>query len=67
MGINECVMCAHFGDPRSRDCELTHKKTFKNTIFGLKIYYFAYNSKTTWRALLKFVHNVSDYKCFMQI
>ena len=43
------------------------KKTFKNTIFGLKIYYFAYNSKTTWRALLKFVHNVGDYKCFMQI
>ena len=35
-------------------------------IFGLKIYLFAYNSKTTWRAQLKFVHNVGDYKWFMQ-
>ena len=33
-------------------------------IFGLKIYYFAYNSKTTRRAKLKFEHNVGAYKCF---
>ena len=35
-------------------------------MFGLKIYYLAYNLKTTWRAQLKFVHNVGDYQCFMQ-
>ena len=38
MGINKCVMCANFGDPRSRDRELTRKRTLKNEIFGLKIY-----------------------------
>ena len=27
MKINECVMCASFGDPRSRDRELTRKRT----------------------------------------
>ena len=36
MGINECVMCAHFGDPKSRDRELTHKKTFKKYDFWLE-------------------------------
>ena len=36
-------------------------------IIGLKIYWFAYNSKTTWPAQLKFVHNVGNYKWFMQI
>ena len=35
-------------------------------IFGLKIYLFAYNSKTSWRVKLKFVHNVGTYKWFMQ-
>ena len=38
MRINESVMCADFGDPRSRDRELRHKKTLKNAIFGLKVY-----------------------------
>ena len=32
----------------------------KNTIFSLEIYLFAYNSKTTRRAQLKFVRNVGD-------
>ena len=66
MRINESVMCANLGDPRSRDRELT-QKTLKNGDFRLKIYYFAYNSKTTWRVELKFVHNVGAYKWFMQI
>ena len=37
MGIDECVMCANFGDLRSRDRELTHKKHYKMAIFDLKI------------------------------
>ena len=37
MGINESVMCANYGDPRSPERELRRKKTFKNVIFGLKI------------------------------
>ena len=57
MEINECVMCATFGDPRLCDRELTHIKT---AMFGVKVCQFACNSKTTWRAQLKFVHNVSD-------
>ena len=36
------------------------------TIFGLKVYCFAYNSKTIWRAQLKFRHNVDAYKWFVQ-
>ena len=33
----ESVMCANFGDPRSRDRELTHKqKTLKNDDFWLE-------------------------------
>ena len=35
-------------------------------IFGFKIYQLPYNSKTTWRAKLIFVHNVGTYQCFMQ-
>ena len=66
MEINECVMCANFGDPRSRDRKLTHKKHKKTVIFGLKIYQFAYNSKSSWRAQLKFEHNVCAYQCFME-
>ena len=31
--INESVMCANFGDPRSRDRELRAKKTIKNGDF----------------------------------
>ena len=58
-------MCADFGDPMSRDRELRHKKII-NAILGMKIYYFAYNSKTTWRAQLKFAHNWVIYKWFMQ-
>ena len=36
MEINECVMCANFGDPRSRDRELIRKKNIINYDFGLK-------------------------------
>ena len=35
-------------------------------IFGLKSYYFADNSKTTWRAQLKLRHNVDAYEWFTQ-
>ena len=35
MGIDECVVCANFGDPRSRDRELTQKKK-KNGDFCLE-------------------------------
>ena len=42
--INESVVCANFGDPRSHDREFRHKNT---EIFGLKIYLVAYHSKTT--------------------
>ena len=59
-------MCANFGDSRSRDCEMRHKKHKKTAIFSLKIYYFAYNSKTIKFAKLKFGHNVDAYKCFTQ-
>ena len=42
VGINmettNFVMCANFGNPRSRDRKLTHKKHKKTAIFGLKIY-----------------------------
>ena len=43
------------------------KKHKKSAIFGLKSYWFACNSKTTWRAELDFGHNVGAYECFMQI
>ena len=36
MEINECVMCANFGDPRSRDRELRHKKNRKMRFFTWK-------------------------------
>ena len=36
--INERVMCANFGDSRSRDREMRHKKHKKTAIIGLKIY-----------------------------
>ena len=36
MRINESVMCANFGDSRSRDRELTDKKT-ENGDFWLEI------------------------------
>ena len=36
MGINECVMCANFGDPRSRDRELNNKKYIKKCDFWLE-------------------------------
>ena len=42
------------------------KKRKKTATFGLKSYYFVYNSKTIWRARLKFVHNVDVYECFIQ-
>ena len=42
------------------------KKHKKTVIFGLKSYYIAYHSKTTWRAKLKFGHSVGAYKCFMK-
>ena len=32
--INESVVCANFGDPRSRDCELRHKNIKGN--FGFE-------------------------------
>ena len=54
-------MRANFGDPRSRDRKLRHKKNIKKCDFWLEIYYFAYNSKTTWCAQLKFVRNVGAY------
>ena len=38
MKINEFVLCAKFGDPRSRDCELARTKTQKMVILGLKIH-----------------------------
>ena len=64
--INEGVMCANSGDPRSRDRELTHQKTIKKlATLDLKIYQFAYNSKTTKCAQLIFVDNVGAYKWFM--
>ena len=66
MRINESVLCTNFGDRRSRDRESRHKKTLKNGDFGLKSYEFAYNSKTTWSAQLKFAHNVGAYTWFMQ-
>ena len=66
MRINKSVMCANFGNPRSRDCELTHNNNIETVIFGLKIYWFAHNSKTTWRAKLKLEHNVDAYEWFTQ-
>ena len=45
------------------DTKNTKKKT---VIFGLKSYWIAYNSKTTWPAKLKSGHNVGAYECFVQ-
>ena len=45
---------------------IVDKKHKKVAIFGLKIYLFAYNSKTTSRAKRKFVHSVGAYIWFMQ-
>ena len=59
-------MCANVRDPRSHDRNWDTQKTLKKTaIFGLKIYQFAFNSKTTWRAKLEFEHNVVAYECYM--
>ena len=66
MENNECVMCAIFRNPRSRDRRLRHKKTSKNGNFGLKLYEFTCNSKTIWRTKLKFVRNVGAYKWLVQ-
>ena len=63
-------MCANFGDTRSHDRELTlPQKNHKKRRFLARelIYYFAYNSKITQCAKLKFEHNVSAYECLMQI
>ena len=67
MRISKSIMCINLGDPRSHDHELTRKYVHKKTkIFGLEIYKFACNSKTTWRAIVKFVYNVGAYQCLMQ-
>ena len=60
-------MGANFGDHRSRDRALRYKKHKKTAIFGLKIYYYAYNSKPTRRAKLKLEHNVGAYQCFTSV
>ena len=52
MGINECVMCANFGDPRSRDCELRHKKKHRRCDFWLENLLVCLQLKTTRRAHL---------------
>ena len=36
IGINESIICANFGDPRSRDHELRHKKTHRKRRVGLE-------------------------------
>ena len=36
MRINESIICAHFGDPRSRDRELKHQKALENGNFYLE-------------------------------
>ena len=36
MRIDVSVMCANFGDPKSHDRELTHKKNIKNGNFWLE-------------------------------
>ena len=46
--------------------KLRSQKTLKNGNFGLRIYKFAYNSKTTSCAKLKFWHNVGAYEYFMK-
>ena len=52
-------MCANFGDPRSRDRKLEHKKNRKKRqLFGRKFINFAYNSKTNWLAKLKLGPNM---------
>ena len=33
MGIDECAICANFGDPRLRDRELRRKKSIKKRRF----------------------------------
>ena len=67
MRINESVTCANFGNPRSRDRELTLKKTIKNGDFWLgNLLIIAYTLQTSCRVKLKFVHNASAYKWFMQ-
>ena len=65
MGINECVMCANFGDPRSGDRKLRHKN-ITTRFLASKFIYWPLTQKTTWRARLKFELNVGDYKWFMQ-
>ena len=66
MRINESAVYANFRDPTSLDPESKHtKKTKKTAIFSLKIYLFAYryhDSKTTWRAKLKFLQNVNVWR-----
>ena len=41
-------------------------KKKQTAIFGSKILKFAYNSKTTWQAELKFRRSVGAYEWFMQ-
>ena len=48
------------------DTKNIKKKNGNTAIFGLKIYLFAYNSKTIWRAKLKFGFTVGAYECFTQ-
>ena len=36
MGINECVMCANLGEPRSHDREFRHEKNTKKCDFRLE-------------------------------
>ena len=59
-------MCASFGYFDNVIVNWDTKKHKKTAMFDLKMYKFAYNSKTTRCTRLKFGHNVGAYECFMK-
>ena len=61
MGINECVMCANFGDPRSRDRELRRKKNNKKCDFWFQNLLIRLLLKKHFACTAKLVHNVGDF------
>ena len=60
MVMNESIMFANYGDHRSRNRGLRIQKLGKNYQFLLKIFCFAFNSKTVKLVKLKFGHSMGQ-------
>ena len=65
MVMNKSIMYADYGDHRSRNRGLRIQKLGKNCQFLLKIFWFAFNSKSVELVKLKFGHSMGQNRDFI--